>query len=245
MGWNKYNFFNLIMNKYLNIVEGEYSSHSETPQNQCSADSLSEAAHTICNEAMSYFNAGCDGSLAGYYATRRVSRKSSDVDVQSSDVDVQMSDFYAQLSDADAQLSSSTSQHYVKMITHIANRGVRYTKAYLKDDIPRHNREADYYRLKWMNTKNRVETYYLAYAEQTRKLGEAQQRNKDLLKKLNALKFENTQLRAIRDAANGVTTSGVRIEAIRDMFHGNTNIYITNNITVCSGATNIMNANIK
>lgn len=224
--------------KKLNFVEGEYSSHGEPPQNQCSADSLSEAAHTNCNEAMSYFNAGCDGSLAGYYATRRVSRKSSDVDVQ-------MSDFYAQLLDADAQLSSSTSQHYVKMITHIANRGVRYTKAYLKDDIPRHNREADYYRLKWMNTKNRVETYNLAYAEQTRKLGEAQQRNKDLLEKLNALKFENTQLRAIRDAANGVMTSGVRIEAIRDMFHGNTNIYITNNITVCSGATNIMNANIK
>lgn len=126
------------------------------------------------------------------------------------------------------------------------------------------------------------DTFDLTSAERTQKLREAQQHNKALLEKLNALEFENTQLRAIRDMAKEATDEGVCIEAFREMFQGikdygkakqmfmeidyylkkdatwskhydelrfiieeKDNINVTNNITVRSGATNIMNANIK
>lgn len=63
------------------------------------------------------------------------------------------------------------------------------------------------------------DTFDLTSAERTLKLREAQQHNKALLKKLNALKFENTQLRAIHDMAKEAT-EGLRIESIREMFLG-------------------------
>lgn len=62
------------------------------------------------------------------------------------------------------------------------------------------------------------DTFDLTSAERTLKLREAQQHNKALLEKLNALKFENTQLRAIHDMAKEATAEGVRIESIREMF---------------------------
>lgn len=62
------------------------------------------------------------------------------------------------------------------------------------------------------------DTFDLTSAERTQKLREAQQHNKALLEKLNALKFENTQLRAIRDMAIEATVEGVCIESIRGMF---------------------------
>ena len=64
------------------------------------------------------------------------------------------------------------------------------------------------------------DTFDLTSAERTLKLREAQQYNKALLEKLNALKFENTQLRAIRDMAKEATAEGLRIESIREMFLG-------------------------
>lgn len=64
------------------------------------------------------------------------------------------------------------------------------------------------------------DTFDLTSAERTLKLREAQQHNKALLEKLNALKFENTQLRAIHDMAKEATAEGVRIESIRKMFLG-------------------------
>lgn len=64
------------------------------------------------------------------------------------------------------------------------------------------------------------DTFDLTSAERTLKLREAQQHNKALLKKLNALKFENTQLRAIHDMAKEATAEGLRIESIREMFLG-------------------------
>lgn len=63
------------------------------------------------------------------------------------------------------------------------------------------------------------DTFDLTSAERILKLREAQQHNKALLKKLNALKFENTQLRAIHDMAKEAT-EGLRIESIREMFLG-------------------------
>lgn len=61
------------------------------------------------------------------------------------------------------------------------------------------------------------DTFDLTSAERTLILREAQQHNKALLEKLNALKFENTQLRAIRDMAKEAA-EGVHIESIRKMF---------------------------
>lgn len=63
------------------------------------------------------------------------------------------------------------------------------------------------------------DTFDLTSAERILKLREAQQHNKALLEKLNALKFENTQLRAIHDMAKEAT-EGLRIESIREMFLG-------------------------
>lgn len=175
-------------------------------QNQRSADSLSEAAHKVCNDVMNHFIADCGNPSAGYYATRRVSRKSADAD--------------AQLSDVDAQLSSNTPQDYVERLTHIANGGVGFTKAYLEDEIPRHQRRKADYDFPNGGMENNDLFFKLTLAERTHQLEEAQQRNKSLMLEINVLNRAIRRLRRELNMAKEATDEGVCIELFREMFLG-------------------------
>lgn len=179
------------------IFVSEHPSHGETAQNQCSADSLSEVAHKVCNDVLNYLLADCGNPPVGYYATRRVSRKSAD---------------------ADAQLSFYTPQHYVEMLTHIANEGGGFTKAYLEDEIPRHHRKKADYDFPNGSMGNNDLFFNLTLAEQARKLNEARQRNKVLMGDLSVQECLNWQLRKKYYIAKEATAEGVRIETIREMF---------------------------
>lgn len=179
-------------------ILGDNLSH----QKQRSADSLSEVAHKVCNDVMNHFIADCGNPSAGYYVTRRVSRKSADAD--------------AQLSYADVQLSSNTPQHDVERLTHIANGGVGFTKAYLEDEIPRHQRRKADYDFPNGGMENNDLFFKLTLAERTHQLEEARQRNKSLMQGINAL---NSAIRMLRRELN-MAKEGVCIELFREMFLG-------------------------
>lgn len=188
------------MKNYLNL--GDNLSH----QNQRPANSLSEVAHEVRNNAMNYVIEDFENPPMGFYATRRVSRKSADAD--------------AQLSDVDAQLSSNTPQHDVEMLTHIANGGVGFTKAYLEDEIPRHQRRKADYDFPNGGMENNDLFFKLTLAERTHQLEEAQQRNKSLMQGINALNSAIRRLRRELNMAKEATAEGVRIEAFCEMFLG-------------------------
>lgn len=173
-------------------------------QNQRPANSLSEVAHEVRNNAMNYVIEDFENPPMGFYATRRVSRKSADAD--------------AQLSDVDAQLSSNTPQHDVEMLTHIANGGVGFTKAYLEDEIPRHQRRKADYDFPNGGMENNDLFFKLILAERTHQLEEAQQRNKSLMLRLNALNSEIRRLRRELNMAKEAVPEGVCIEPFREMF---------------------------
>ena len=163
-------------------------------QNQRSADSLSEAAHTECNDAMYHGIEDCENPPAVSYELNNL------------------------VSD-----DEMPPKHFVRKRKKFAlpeDWMNEYTKAYLEDEIPRHHREKADYDFPNGGMGNNDLFFNLTLAERTHQLEEAQQRNKSLMQRLNALEIEIRRLRRKLNMAKEATAEGVRIEAFREMFQG-------------------------
>lgn len=184
-------FFLFYMNiHYLNFKE--HLSHGETAQNQRSADSLSEVVHTECNDVMNHLFEDCENPSAVSY---KLNNLASDDEMPP--------------------------KHFVRNRKKFAlpeDWMNEYTKAYLEDEIPRHHREKADYDFPNGGMKNNDLFFNLTLAERTHQLEEAQQRNKSLMLRLNALNSAIRRLRRELNMAKEAVPEGVCIEPFREMF---------------------------